>query len=296
MKKKIFIAVLVIIVLGVFCSIFYFKFIHKDNKKINNHSNYLVYEKKASIQGEDGWYYFFYLNGVDDTSDKLLNITDIEYFFDAINLKYETLPGYEIEKYIINEKGEKEKVGGQETYPTLSVSLKEKNGVREKDEIFLIDEYFTKKQFNREITIEDLKDLELQNFDKKLLTELYNKMINQEYSSKLTKFEVYLGEYRKDDMLDDYQWHTSMLALRTGALEIYIDVIYKNGTYLSDLVKNNKASKKQIEMYNNIQLISKYIIDNQSVEFDSQFDDLKANKDYARLFTILDTYDNGWIK
>ena len=121
-------------------------------------------------------------------------------------------------------------------------------------------------------------------------------MINQEYSSKLTKFEVYLGEYRKDDMLDGYQWHTSMLALRTGALEIYIDVIYKNGTYLSDLVKNNKASKKQIEMYNNIQLISKYIIDNQSVEFDSQFDDLKANKDYARLFTILDTYDNGWIK
>ena len=72
------------------------------------------------------------------------------------------------------------------------------------------------------------------------------------------------------------------------ALAIILGSIY--------LVKNNKASKKQIEMYNNIQLISKYIIDNQSVEFDSQFDDLKANKDYARLFTILDTYDNGWIK
>lgn len=61
MRKKIFFALLVIIFIGSFFTIFYFNFIHKDNKKINNSSNkYLVKRKLPKKVKMDGYITFIF--------------------------------------------------------------------------------------------------------------------------------------------------------------------------------------------------------------------------------------------
>lgn len=284
MKKGIIITIIILIISISIGYIFL--------KKKDYNPGYTVYEKKASIVKDDGWYYYFYLNGVKENNQG--EVKDINYFFDAINLKYETLPEYGYMDETINENDEKVKIF-RPSYPSLSNSLKEKDGIKESEEILMIDNYFDQKNFTHSITINDLSDLKVYNFDKELIVELFNKMIEKEYSSHITHFTVYQGEYRHDEEKDGYMWHTSVLPFRTGLDAVYIDIIYHNQTYLSDLIKENKANAKQREIYENIEKIDKYIISNQTVELEDTFKELSNNKDYQRLFKILATYDDGWI-
>ncbi len=180
------------------------------------------------------------------------------------------------------------------SYPNLYVSHKIKNGIMEKDEIDEIQNFFNEKQFNKQISKEDLKDLSLEFIDKDLLISMFNEMIVQDYQSNISKYG-YLseGEYRKDDLANGYKYQISVIPFRTGILYVYIDIISENGKYLSDLIDNNKATSKQTEMYNNIQKISKYIVENQLFDISEKFPSLNQIDDYKRLFKLLKTYDSN---
>ena len=77
-----------------------------------------------------------------------------------------------------------------------------------------------------------------------------------------------------------------------GIGAIRIDLLYNDGTYLSELVENKKASNEQKEIYKNFQKIEKYIVENQEVNIRDKFD---LNSDvYNRLYNIIEKFDDPY--
>ena len=80
--------------------------------------------------------------------------------------------------------------------------------------------------------------------------------------------------------------------LRRGIGAIRIDLLYNDGTYLSELIENKKASNEQKEIYKNFKKIEEYIVENQEVNIRDEFD---LNKDvYNRLFDIIEKFDDPY--
>lgn len=229
-------------------------------------------EKIAVVEGDNAWYYQFLINSFDDGENT-------QNFFTGCNLKYAKFK--DIEGY--------ENIGNNNQYPSLAISDKSTNGVTE-EEVLLIDNYFDQKQFKKEITIKDLDELKLYNLDKGLIVDLFNKTYNSNFDKTISKFSIKGCSIQSDEEKDGYKYNIGVMHLRRGIGAIRIDLLYNDGTYLSELVENKKASNEQKEIYKNFQEIEEYIVENQEVNIRDEFD---LNKDvYNRLFDIIETFDD----
>ena len=245
-----------------------------DNEGVLDPEAYKKYaEKIVVVEGDNAWYYQFLINSLDD-GEKTKN------FFTGCNLKYAKFK--DIEGY--------ENIGNNNQYPSLAISDKSTNGVTEEEEVLLINDYFDQKQFRKEITIKDLDELTLYNFDKSLIVDLFNKTYNSNFDKTISKFSIKGCSIQSDEEKDGYKYNIGVMHLRRGIGAIRIDLLYNDGTYLSELVENKKASNEQKEIYNNFQKIEEYIVENQEVNIRDEFD---LNKDvYNRLFDIIETFDD----
>ena len=243
-------------------------------------------ERIGIIKGEDGWYYQFltttYNNGEDDTNN----------FFSGCNLKYSELDDYYVPVY--SEDGEV--IDKWPSIPRLTASQKSINGVTESEESDMIDDYFDEMQFGRAIDINDLDDLDLYHFDKKFIVDLYNKAYNSEYDKTITKFNLKGCSINSDeegeDYKDGYKYNIGVMHLRRGIGVIRIDLLYSDGTYLSDLVEDGKATNKQKEIYENFKKIEDYIVENQEVNIRDVFN--LDDEVYIRLYNIIEKFDDPY--
>ena len=239
-------------------------------------------ERIAITKGEDGWYYQFltttYDNGNDDTNNFLI----------GCNLKYSKLDNYYVPVY--SEDGEL--IDKWPSFPRLSTSQKSINGVTEADEVGIVDDFFDEKQFRREITVEDLADLKLYHLDKNLIVELFNKSYNTDFDKTITKFNLSGCSIKSDSEQDGYKYNIGVMHLRRGIGVIRIDLLYSDGTYLSDLVDDGKATNKQKEIYENFKKIEDYIVENQEVNIRDVFN--LDDEVYTRLFNIIEKFDNPY--
>lgn len=268
-KKKLLIIIgfmLLIIIITTLIFIFYKN--NDSNKKTNT-----AKERMYVVSKEDGWYYYFKTILIDNTTRN---------FFNGCNLKYETMEDYNILVY--NE--EKKIIGRISTYPTLGVSEKSKNGIMERDEVLKIDSYFDKKQFNKKITSEDLSDLELYNFSSEEIINLYNNTQDLEYLEELAKIKLDECTITSEKNTSDYTINIGIL-LNTDIFKgVWLDILYEDGAYLSDLVNSNKATTKQKELYSNFKEIEKYIIENNNIkDLQNIFKDYNTIE-YQRLYTL----------
>ncbi len=245
-----------------------------DNEGVLDPEAYKKYaEKIVVVEGDNAWYYQFLINSLDDGENT-------KNFFTGCNLKYAKFK--DIEGY--------ENIGNNNQYPSLAISDKSTNGVTEEEEVLLINDYFDQKQFRKEITIKDLDELTLYNFDKNLIVDLFNKTYNSNFDKTISKFSIKGCSIQSDEEKDGYKYNIGVMHLRRGIGAIRIDLLYNDGTYLSELIENKKATNEQKEIYNNFQKIEEYIVENQEVNIRDEFD---LNKDvYNRLFDIIETFDD----
>lgn len=245
-RKKILIIILTVFIFLILLLVFNTFFNRKSEEGVHYKKRVYVSEK------ENGWYYYLESNIVD--KENLAH-----YFFDGCNLKYKTMEGYNILMF-----DEQENIiGRMPTFPTLSVSEKKKNGVMERDEILQIDNYFDEKQFGNKIELSDLNDLNIINFEKEELIELYNNLQNKTYQrpgdrfSHLDTCTIHSEKNRNDEVIQ-----IGLLVGNSTIQAIHIDIKYSNEQYLSDLINNGKANSQQKNIYEIFQNAKDYIIKN----------------------------------
>lgn len=216
------------------------------------------FDKYAIKDKEDGWYAYLYIevNKNDQKSEKMkdnYNLKNMDaVFFDIVNLKHQAIDGFYVS--VKNENGnEVEKIS------TVMPSYVQSPMYQE--ELEMINEYLTIKKFQKPITIEDLSDLETKNIDKNDIVELYNEALKTEPKEKvedqydatketnLRQKELVNGDSIQFAYID--KWN----AIGTCELEY----IYRDGTNLSDLTANGKATQEQKELQEKLDKIEEHI-------------------------------------
>lgn len=252
-KKLIFLSLFIMFIVVMYISFFNSSKINGSTYDENAWKNYA--EKIGVDESDDGWVYYFLINTIN-------NGKATKNFYQGCSLKFSELDNYNI----TYEDGDKTFM--IKTHPSLAVSNNSKNGVKEKDEIIVIDNFFDKKNFTREINEKDLNELELNNFSKEHVV----KMFNLAYQDQFTKENSLLHGVKEcsiinDELKDGYKINVGYLFQKRGLMAIRIDIVYDNGTYLLDLIKDNKASKQQKDLYNSFKKIEKNILETQNFEY-----------------------------
>lgn len=244
-----------------------------ENQNENRKQKVGFLEKFSMIKKDSDWYYYFIISYNDDGSTSN--------FFNGINLKYSTLDDYFV--YIRDSKTNNiiEKVP---SFPILATSEKTVNGIMERDEVTTINNYFNSKQFDDKISIDDLEDLSLNNFQIDDILLLYNNALDYEIPQYFGNFRFPEYSVDKGELINGKQWQVGQLNNYGYIKAINIELLYEDGTYLSDVVKNNRASESQVELYNSINLVEDYIITNQSLNISGLMNDEILEKELMSLF------------
>ena len=205
-----------------------------------------VYEEK-----EDGWIYVFEILYEEGKNNR--------YIFDGYNLKYDELDGYYVP--VVDKATGEILYKASTEYITLSIS--EKYG----KDIEMISKYFNEKQFEKEITINDLKDLKTKHFDKEYLVNLFNKTINSEMKKEPGE---YLDAHFNDKVVIESsnnempgKWQLSYLMEYGKIKHLNIEFISSSGEFLSDKVEN--ISMEERELLNEIEILEQDIVESQIV-------------------------------
>ena len=238
-------------------------------------------EKIYITKGEDEWYYQFLI--APSIADG-----DTNNFLIGCNLKYSSLDNYYVPVY--SENGEL--IDKWPSEPTLATSQVSVNGVTAASEVMKIDAFFDENQFKREITVEDLDDLKLYHFDKNFIVDLFNNAYNTEFDKTVTKFNLSGCSIQSDTEQDGYKYNIGVMHLRRGIGVIRIDLLYSDGSYLSDLVEEGSATNEQKEIYDNFKKIEDYIVENQEVNIRDVFD--LNDEVYIRLYEIIEKFDDSF--
>ena len=223
----------------------------------------------ASVEKENGWVCYFKIEDYEN------NYT--YYGYNCVNLKYESLDDY----YATGQ--EYDKNGELFTYRTQTRWVSYHWSSYEPD-VSKIDKYFQDNNFKDIITLDDLKDLELETgIDKVEVLNLYNKAIE---STKVNKFGNFMDfqpvKVTKSMNVNDYEW-TFGYNEEHGRLEnVYLNCKY-NDVWLDEI---ENRTEYQEEMLNLIPEIEHYILKNQSLKLPSKYD-----KDvvYSNLIATLDS-------
>lgn len=209
--------------------------------------------KVAVLEGDDGWVHYFVCE-----YEKGQSVPHY-YVYDAYNLKYKELEGYEIE--YVDENG---KVLGSD-YPTIIyMSL---HGEYEND-FNNINEYFEANKPLSKLTDEQRDSIKIEHMDKDMILNLYDEAISSE---KLDN--GYCWNYPGADMVveetkDGYHWQIGYFLEHGHIMAVNIELIYDGNIYLSDLVSEGKADAEQIALGETVSNIENEIMANQLFDID----------------------------
>lgn len=198
------------------------------------------------IEKEDGWICEFNLQYDVD-------FNQIEsYGYGCDNYKYE-----KIENFPMSNGAEKEYLV-KFNHPSTLFNEDYQNDSR------IVYEYFEKYKFNKEITIDDLKDMKVKYYKKEDIVEAFNKALTGEKINTLGNYENFYDNNHilKSEEIDDMQYFVGYYLNQGHIAYVSIELKIKD-EYLSDKVKNNKASSDEIELYNKIEQVEKDMIKTQ---------------------------------
>lgn len=240
--------------------------------------------RKASyLEKSDGWYYFM-------TNDI---VGDIQYpYLDGCNIKYETLPDNYGSDINLSDPSKSNKV--LVTPPNLSASYKTKDGKKyEGEELHEINDFLAEKSWKREIKTDDLSSLKLINFNANDIVKLWNETYNNTGLSSFGNYSSYSECIIEKNISDDDHFQVGVI-FNYGNIEIVkIDYIYKNGKHLTDIVDNGQPTESQIEIYNNIKMIEKEILNDKNFYLNKKFIELRKNDFYKDLFKVFEKIEEN---
>lgn len=223
------------------------------------------YSMKSSYsKKEDGWIYVFKIYYPTGSNERVYN-------FNGYNLKYQELEEHKI--VVVSETTNEVLYEVAPEYVSMVTSKKYQ------DEIFKIRDYFNYRQFDSEITVEELNDLNITVVSKQFLVEMFNEAI----SSNLEKVD---GEYanapfvgitsiESTDTELKGKWQAAYILKNGDIYDVNIEFIDENGMYLSDISESSMTQKEK-ETFNNIRKLEKNIIDSKSIYSTSNTIDSKV--------------------
>ncbi len=222
-----------------------------------NREDIKFYEMNSFLDKEDGWVYYFNIAQLSDGSFT-------NYLFDGMNMKYRELENYYIPVF------DKETGEEVERFKANSVTLSIDQVHRE--EFRRINDFFEDKAFIKEITMEDLADLETDYFSKEDLLYLFNEAItNDEH----TDYVLGPQQYTRIDIsktIDNCYWQVALLTDYGYPERVRIDYICNDTNSLRDNVEKGKKYDK--DMYKEILEIEDYILKNSTKAASTHFTDL----------------------
>ena len=222
-----------------------------------NRDDIKFYERNSFLDKEDGWVYYFHITLHDDGSFS-------NYHFDGMNMKYRELENYYIPVF--------DKETGEEVQRFTSSDVSLSIDQVHREEYQRINDFFNDKCFTKEITMEDLADLETDYFSKEDLLYLFNEAIkNDEHSD----FVLGPQRYTRIDVsktIDNCYWQVALLTDYGYPERVRIDYICNDTNSLRDNVEKGKKYDK--DMYKKILEIEDYILKNSTKAASTHFNDL----------------------
>ena len=279
-SKKIMIisAVIILFITIAFVSILYFKSINKNNRFITPNSDVSFPTRYAQIEKEEGWVCTF-------TLEYLYQDLTIPYYYGYTcdNLKYSKLSDYVMY-------GEEADLNGKYKYEIETDHPSYLRNEEYKKEIEEISNYFQEKQFTKEINLKDLEDLNISNIDKEEVMNLYNSAVSSKLIKKYgnypnTNRQVYLTTSMNNN---NYTWKVGYILVMGHIKYVNIELLIEE-KYLSDLIKDKKATIDQQEIFNNIKIIENFILKNQKFDIP---DNLKNKRPYNYLVENMSEINN----
>ena len=279
--KKTLIAIIIIMSISIiilFGIIFYAKFSSNNNhieiispgEKIYNN-----YEKIATKELDDGWVCMMIINNSIDNKNF--------YLYHCLNIKYQDLKGFNSYKYDTELK----------RYYVSSTNIPSySNNSDYNTELKIVKDYLNKKQFNNQITMNDLDGLDIKFIDKNILLELFNKAITSDSINIYGNYPNairHICNYEYTSYKTGETYVTSYYVDNSGYIRnVYIDLKYGND-YLSDLVKSNKVKDKSKFLM--LENIKEYVIKNQMFkipkEFSKDIDALEINNNNFYIINLM---------
>ena len=221
---------------------------------------YLNPGRVSSIEKEDGWVCSFEISYGNEKKD---------YSYNCFNIKHQDIVGFNYYEY----DSIKKSYFVSNEVPCYS------NNVEYQSDILKVSEYFYMKQFDTKITINDLKELELNKINKEDIVKLFNETLDQEL---ITKYGNLIENYGYDKWVYEYKSYDANITYIIG---YYIDDYgYIRNVYLDFKVGNDKAAnliskkvltKNQIALYNKLQEVKDYILKNQKFAIPKKYDNDK---------------------
>lgn len=275
MKKKLIYTIAVILFIGVGIAAFFY---WKNGQSKSSEVGFL--QTTAVKEKEDGWVYFIYYTEVPDKPND-----DYSYDFDAYNIKHKRIEGYELE--IID--SETNEVIDKTTTSLPYLSLNK----QAREELDKVEKLLNEKQNQSDITNEELDKLELDIIQQEDVIELYNQLRNKENSSSFQY--TYLPEadvIQEEHYLDGYIWQFGYFISQVAFEAVHIELIYEDGSYLSELCEKNEASEEQKELYEEVKEMEQYMKENQTLDM-KKFKDKKIGEiEFTRLVSIFNNLEN----
>lgn len=215
------------------------------------------FQKSVYDDKDDGWVYAFEIVYFDSGDENI-------YMFDGYNLKYKELDGYYV-PIIDKETGEIiDKV--KPNYITQSISEAYREDIKN------IVEFFNKKQFNDKITVKDLEGLEFKVVSKEYLVDIFNRTIS---SKLMTEPGEYFDDYfvsrvnvDSTDKAMKGEWQISYILNYGHLYDVNIEFIDESGRYLSDVAKSKSATAKDLELFAQVEVLEKAMVEKQTLAID----------------------------
>lgn len=253
-------------------------FIYKNNTKLDNSKqtyDIKIIEKCSFKEKENNWVYYMCVDyRKDDETKKITSAT-----FGGINMKYSELDDHYIE--VIDDTTNRVVDKIKTEYVSLA------NGQSTREEMKRINLFLESKKFNKNIELKDLKDLETEYISKETLVEMYNDAFNSE--------EKEVGQYItksfagavNSEYLDNYKYQIVYIIDYGNVSKLNIELIYKDGTFLTDKINNNTATADEKDMYITLEKIENIIIKDNDFLAGIQKNTEKNNFDFNELNRIL---------
>lgn len=284
-SKKIIIisSVIISILTFVFGIILYFNNLEKKYSFIAPNSNVSFPTRYAQIEKEDGWICRF-------TMEYLYSDLKTPYYYEYTcdNLKYSKLSDYIMY-------GEEADSNGKYYY---EIETDHPSYLRNKElnnDIKLISNYFLEKKFTKQIDLDDLKELHLKKIDKQEVIDLYNSAIN---SKLIKKFGNYPNTNRTTYLTtsmnnNNYTWKLGYILVMGHIKYVNIELLI-NEQYLSDLIKENKATDEQKEIFDNIKNIENYILKTQKFDIPNDLKNIQLYNFLTENISEISNYETDF--
>ena len=191
--------------------------------------------------------------------------------------------------------GEEQDSSGKYTY---EIETDHPSYLRNKElnnDIKSISNYFLEKKFTKEIDLNDLEELELEKIDKQEVIDLYNSAINSNLIKKFgnypnTNRPIYLTTSMNNN---NYTWKLGYILVMGHIKYVNIELLI-NEQYLSDLIKENKATDEQKEIFDNIKNIENYILKTQKFDIPNDLKNIQLYNFLTENISEISNYETDF--